>query len=205
MRRATWIPLHRQPPVWLITCVVLASLSPVMLRAFGVELGPKIPVAPVATAQAQEPADAPIVGAAARPLAASLGGPVMGSMPVDASEVVIFDDVQDDAQDDAQDDDQADDQADAQGDDLALEPDAASDAEPVDAAQLATAEPAAERQPEARETKRASRPTELAEAKAACRRGNKDVARSVYRDLPVGDARRREIRRACRQEGVWIL
>ena len=201
MRRATWIPLHRQPPVWLITCVVLASLSPVMLRAFGVELGPKIPVAPVATAQAQEPADAPIVDAAARPLAASLDGPVMGSMPVDASEVVIFDDAQDDAQDDTQDDAQDD----TQRDDLALEPDAASDAEPVDAAQLATAEPAAERQPEARESKRASRPTELAEAKAACRRGNKDVARSVYRDLPVGDARRREIRRACRQEGVWIL
>jgi hypothetical protein len=198
MRRATRIPLHRQPPVWLISCVVLASLSPVLLRAFGVELGPPLPVDPVAMARADEPVAAqPIVDLAARsPVIARFDRVAVPSALASASpepEIVIVDEETSDP--DAADLDDA--------GDLAEPLAALAEATGPDAITEST--PRGTQPDVARPTEGVARRAELAEAKAACRRGNKDVARSVYRDLPVGDARRKEIRRACRQEGVWIL
>lgn len=194
MRRATRIPLHRQPPVWLISCVVLASLSPVLLRAFGVELGPPLPVDPVAMARAADPVAAqPIVDLAARSPVIARVDPVALEPTTSAEpEIVIIDDETSDP--DAADLDDAGDTA---------EPLAAlAEAAGPDAITESTPRGA---QPDVARPTEGARRAELAEAKAACRRGNKDAARSVYRDLPVGDARRKEIRRACRQEGVWIL
>jgi hypothetical protein len=195
MRRATRIPLHRQPPVWLISCVVLASLSPVLLRAFGVELGPPLPVDPVAMARADEPVAAqPIVDLAARsPVIASFDRVALEPTTSAEPEIVIVDDETSDP--DAADLDDAGDTAEP----LAV----VAEATGPDAITEST--PRGTQPDVARPTEGVARRAELAEAKAACRRGNKDVARSVYRDLPVGDARRKEIRRACRQEGVWIL
>jgi hypothetical protein len=195
MRRATRIPLHRQPPVWLISCVVLASLSPVLLRAFGVELGPPLPVDPVAMARADEPVAAqPIVDLAARsPVIARFDRVALEPTTSAEPEIVIVDDETSDP--DAADLDDAGDTAEP----LAV----VAEATGPDAITEST--PRAAQPDVARPTEGVARRAELAEAKAACRRGNKDVARSVYRDLPVGDARRKEIRRACRQEGVWIL
>jgi hypothetical protein len=42
-------------------------------------------------------------------------------------------------------------------------------------------------------------------AKAACAARNKPLARSVYRALPLGDERRRTVRKACRESGILIL
>jgi hypothetical protein len=52
---------------------------------------------------------------------------------------------------------------------------------------------------------RLPRPDRAQRAKAACAAGNKSAARTVYRGLPLGDPRRRAIRRACRQSGIFIL
>ena len=190
MRRVTRIPLHRQPPVWLIACVVLASLSPVMLRAFGVELGPALPVEPVAMAREPGVAGSLVDLAARSPVIAGADRPAPPLPPAEP-EIVIFDDASSQGVDQLADPDDDVDADDETGADQAVAAAARTDA-------ITESTPRAVAQPDAR-------PTELAEAKAACRRGNKDAARSVYRGLPVGDARRREIRRACRQEGVWIL
>lgn len=189
MRRVTRIPLHRQPPVWLIACVVLASLSPVMLRAFGVELGPSLPGEPVAIARAGEPEAArPIVDLAARsPVIAGVDRPARTPAQASEPEILIFDD------------------APAKADAAATDVDAAHDDAHADRFAVAPASDAITEPTPRGAARPDTRASELSEAKAACRRGNKDAARSVYRGLPVGDSRRKEIRRACRQEGVWIL
>lgn len=175
MRRTTRISVYRQPPVWLIASVVLAAVLPAVLPAFGIETGPALPVQPVATARASEPAPAEVVHEL------ELTAPVV-ARHVDASlaeasgnheDIVIFDEADEPEEDAAQ-------------------PDAA----------LPTAPSTDDRDPRVAAPVKATR---LTEAKSACRRGNKEAARSLYRDLPLGDARRKEIRKACRQEGVWIL
>jgi hypothetical protein len=55
------------------------------------------------------------------------------------------------------------------------------------------------------QTLRSSQPGLLTRATDACKDGDKKTARSTYRALPRGDTRRKEIRKACRREGVWIL
>ena len=47
--------------------------------------------------------------------------------------------------------------------------------------------------------------TPAQQAKAACARKDKATARTAYRRLPVGDARRKDVRRTCRDHGVWVL
>lgn len=55
------------------------------------------------------------------------------------------------------------------------------------------------------EPERATRPSVVSRAKAACARKDKDSARAAYRALERGDKRRKTIRRACRNAGVWFL
>ena len=43
------------------------------------------------------------------------------------------------------------------------------------------------------------------EAKAACKMKRQDAARDAYREVRFGDQHRRQIRKACRQSGVWVL
>ena len=56
-------------------------------------------------------------------------------------------------------------------------------------------------------TRRAATPRPGLEqrGKAACAAGNKSGAREVYRALPIGDERRRSLRKACRDAGILIL
>ena len=49
------------------------------------------------------------------------------------------------------------------------------------------------------------RPSLEQRGKAACAAKNKTAARDAFRSLPVGDDRRRTIRRACRDAGILVL
>jgi hypothetical protein len=59
--------------------------------------------------------------------------------------------------------------------------------------------------PERRLASAAPRPSLEQRGKAACAAKNKTAARDAFRSLPVGDDRRRTIRRACRDAGILIL
>lgn len=59
--------------------------------------------------------------------------------------------------------------------------------------------------PERRLASATPRPSLEQRGKAACAARNKTAARDAFRSLPVGDDRRRTIRRACRDAGILIL
>ncbi|MBV1862274.1 MAG: hypothetical protein KUG77_27895, partial [Nannocystaceae bacterium] len=44
-----------------------------------------------------------------------------------------------------------------------------------------------------------------AKAKAACERKDKDAARAAYKSLDRRDPRRKEVRKSCRKQGVWLF
>jgi hypothetical protein len=59
--------------------------------------------------------------------------------------------------------------------------------------------------PERRLASATPRPSLEERGKAACAAKNKTAARDAFRSLPLGDDRRRTIRRACRDAGILVL
>ena len=165
-RMAGRIPLHRQPPIWLMIAVVLATVAPLTMHL----LAPATASGTPASSLMIEPAVKPIA-TVVRVLQPTPTLPVVATAATEVEHVE-------------------------------LTTEDASEPEPEPEPELA------ERRTQ-RATGTAKQPTAspqlLTKATSACREGDKKTARSTYRELPVGDTRRREIRKACRREGVWIL
>jgi hypothetical protein len=177
------IPLHRQPPIWLMVGVVVATLVPLTMHVFAASASDHVE-RDVALVLAPAPARELVASAAVeRPL-------VTPSIPVVAkvasAEELIRVDVEVDIEE--------------------SEPcPAPCDERPQPSMAEPREEPSIGRSAIPRANEASSRPPLLSKAAAACREGDKKSARSTYRAIPVGDSRRKEIRKACRREGVWIL
>lgn len=165
------IPLSRQPPIWLMIAVVVASLVPLAVHL-------QAPGSAIA-ASASDRVAPPIAATTTVHVPTGLRG-VERAVERRAEPIVVADVAQ------------------AADEPCPAEP---CDGTPERAGPTRHAAPSTS--PPARQ--RMTRPEPLTKATSACREGDKKTARSTYRAIPLGDSRRREIRKACRREGVWIL
>jgi hypothetical protein len=173
------VPLSRQPPIWLMVAVVVASLLPLTMQLDG-DVG-SAHAAGVETIEVEQTVEHQFAESAAINDLQRHGPAPSFPKAAAAEEIVVVETSIADATED-------------------LEPCPT----PCDESPAAD-EPETRRTSEDEPTARPSRPPLLTQVSEACREGDKKAARSTYRTLPLGDSRRKEMRKACRREGVWIL
>jgi hypothetical protein len=191
------VPLVRQPPVYMLAAVVLASLVPLGLQL------KRFPAAtpPVETASAVSKVRAGFAAASGRlrprtSVGASLLGEALQLGSADASESIRADSVEQDAEViviEDEDERSVPRLLSARGL-LGKARRAFRSGRPGAAYRLAGQSARRRDSPEAR----------AVQAKAACELRNKSAARTAYRELPLGRTRR-DVRRRCRKSGILLL
>jgi hypothetical protein len=179
--RSGRVPLSRQPPIWLMVAVVVASLLPLTMQ-FNGDVGSAHAAGSLETIEVGQAVEHEFARAAAsnelQPHEPAPSFPKTAA----AEELVLLETSIADATED-------------------LEPCPT----PCDERSPAAEEPETRKTSEDESTARPSRAPLLTKVSEACREGDKKAARSTYRTLPLGDSRRKQMRKACRREGVWIL